>query len=233
MTRTELLAGIAIIIGIPSFLVLFLTGFQTVGILVFIIVCGLAYYYYDAKRPDFTQLSVNKKLEILDHAGKRATVTNCKTVRANHSGLSEFVCHRISADGTLMNFSYNFGPPRAGEASSIEPKMKAGVYIVRIPFPHPLRKWEKREVTLTYDLIDSFTGKTESGILVVGYPTRKAKFEIQLPQDHPCLDARVFYRSGAHEYQMDPPDVSNRNRTIVWEGKGLPRGSEYEVEWDW
>ena len=233
MTRTELLALIGIIVGIPSFLALWLTGSETIGILVFIIVCGLVYYYYDAKRPDFTQLSVHKKLEIFDHAGKRATVTNCKTLKANHSGLSEFVCRRISADGTLANFSYNFGPPRAEEANPIEPEMKAGVCIVRIPFPHRLRKWEKREVTLTYDLIDSFTRKTESGTLVVGYPTRKAKFEIQLPRNRPCQEARVFYRSGAHEYKMDSPDVSNRNRTIIWEGKNLPGGADYEVEWDW
>lgn len=242
MSRSDLLTLIgiivAIIVGIPSFLLLFLTEQQLIGtlILVFalIIIADLLYYFYDVRRPDFTIISYHKKLKILERDGTHARITLHQKLRANHKGLSEFIYRNIRADGEIRNFLVATGPYEKGAGNPVEARKAAGDYIVRQSFPYRLRKWGSIEITLIFELFNSFRGPHREWTgYVVDYKTKVAKIEVYLPSDRPCLSAGGYCRTGAQQSEIEAPAISDRNVKIVWEHRNLQPPSNYIIKWNW
>lgn len=241
MERAELLTlvgiAIAVIMGIPTFAILCQRGEFTTAIVVlifgFIIIAGLVYYYSDLKRPDFTVIFSRRRLEILDSEGTRARNTLHQKLRANHSGLTEFIYRNISTDGEIKHFRTSIGPPGSSPGRSVNATRQAGDYVVRQKFPHRLRKWRSIETTLTYQLINSYLGNPEGTTLVVSYPIKTASVEIHLPSERPCGSAKVLRLTGSQEQEMGAPNISEDRCTITWEHRNLPWASQYAIEWHW
>ena len=218
---------IGIILGVASFAPLFCKGYTAFGLLAVLIVLGLVYHYWDAfVQSDFTILTTRTTYKIEDESGSKATSKKVMKVRANHKGLSRYVHRNISADGNVKGFRTNYG--------SIETQLKGGDYTVYHTFPVKLGKWQSYEFDLIIEFEDSFVGDPEAVIMLVDSRTKSGEMRVELPETRPCKDARIYYRHGIEERQLQPPIISPDRRQITWSKKRLNKiGSEYEIEWNW
>jgi hypothetical protein len=225
----RLLAAIGILIGLPSFLLLFFSGNFVIGIFVFIILCGIAWFYYHENfLGPFNAVMSKKCLELLDKEGRKAKITLDGWVKPNHKGLHEFVLANIRSDGRIENFNSNFGTPLV--------KKEAGGYIVHIRFPNELKKGRLINVILTYDIIDGYLSNNESTSGVVEHLTKEMEFEALFPKNRPFLDTSVYKISGSDRKELHKPSCSEDHLRISWKMKrffGLERGAFFKLEWTW
>lgn len=227
MDRNELLTLIGLIIGVPGFLLLFFQGQAVIGVVVFGVCIGLAWLYWFLNQPEFTLLEVRRVIRLLDRDGTRAQMERYQEARANHKGLSEF-CHKgIMADGSIENIRIDGDEP---DYQALE----CGAIVVCKYFPDTLERGEKLEMTLTYDLVNSFTKKSEAIIHVISHKTKRLTLEVQCPSDRPVRDVKASLRYGGQKFKLLPkPKRSPDSCQIVLEIKRPKLGEEYYLEWDW
>jgi len=232
VSSEKALTIIGIVLSLPGFLVLFLSGQQIIGILVLVIALLLVLNFYrDNFLPAFTILSTSKIITILDLMGKHAAVVLNKKIVPNHRHLQEFVFHHIRADGAVSNFQTNFGLPNAIEK-------EAGAYKVALRFPKKLKRGKSFEVQLSYDIQDGYLLDKEVTALLGDYPVKELKIEIILPEGRPCLEAHAYQVRGSDlEKEIDNLCISQDRRKVTWEmRKMLPFrtiGFLYKIEWTW
>ena len=212
-------------IGLAGLLLWFLPEHKVLGIFILLATGVVVWFICWLNRPEFTLLSVEKVLDISDAAGKSAKLLRCMTARANHKGITEFWCRNISADGAIANIRID----------NVEPafiKTEAGDKQVCKRFDRPLKRGQKFDMVLSYELADSFPGTTEGLIHVVECQTKRLRLVVTLPDARNAKAARMSLRYGG-QIHKDLPAPTITGRRIEFETKWTKLGAEYSLEWDW
>lgn len=229
MSQSDILAWIAIILGIPGLLIALFSDAVIVAV-VFLILCGvLLWVRWWLSQPLYTLTCVEKVLTIEDVAGKKARLVRFHEGVANHRGLQEFWCRNISADGTISNVLIDNHAP-------YDTERRAGDLQVCTRFRQPLDRAEKFKMTLSYDLTDSFLRTPEAVIHVTESKTKKLKMVIILPPGRPAINAIATLSFGGQPHsRLFPPRLTGQvtGERIEWEIKAPKLGAEYRLEWDW
>lgn len=223
--RTEVWIGL--LFGLPSFLLLFFTGNQTIAFVVLAAVILLIYGTYLLNRSEFTILEIEKTLVIKNKQGSKATLTRQQRAVCNHKGLTEFWCGGIGATGTVNEIRIDQKKPHAVEES-------CRLYRICKRFHPPLKRGEKFETLISYVVTDSFSDDVESLHHSTDYVTRKLKMKVQLPAARKCKSAKAYTCLNQHPQKKLPmPIVSDDGRHITLEISRPRKGYEYVVEWEW
>lgn len=229
MNLDRVLALIGVAIGIPGFLILFMSDQWVHGVLVLLLVCALGAWWFYAwwrdKLPVFTVLELAKKLTITTPDGRTATLTRTQKVRINHKGITEWWCRNISADGAISNINIDQHPPDVTINTG-------GTIQVCRRFPYPKQRGEEWESTLSYDIADSFIKPREELRHLVTFKTKKVTIEVELPRGCNRADLRFTF-GGEEAERLSDPELSNNNRTIKVEIKRPRIGGQYHVGWEW
>ncbi len=228
MSLSNWLGIIAIIIGLPSFLAAFsLEGYRGYSILAITIAAILGLFWWILRMPSWTIIEMHWTLKILTTDGKSVAFTSEAKVRANQKGLTEYSHRRISADGSIRNFRLFSTPINKNDIQKI-----AGEYIVYDRF-NSMRRWQKRNLCLSYDLIDSFTKSTESITCVPDYFTREFRIDLYFPIGRIPRNVKAYRGLGAEIHELTTPNCSPDGQKVTWEGHKLKPGQYYTIEWDW
>jgi len=227
MSREELLGWAALVIGIPGFALLFVSGHAVEGAFAVTIFGGLIWLRWALSRPEFTIVELKKTLTFHDAHGHKATFERNQIVKANHKGLTEFWVKSISADGQIENLQIDGREPD-------HKRTRAGALEICKHFRQPLQRGETDEMLLSYVMIDAFPEDLESLNHGVGHRTRRLTIVVMFHHDKPCRSARAFLRYGGQIYKSLPqPNISNDSCKIEMEIKRPKLGSQIYLEWDW
>lgn len=227
MGRADLLAWVGIAIGIPSFLLLFFSGQVSLGILVVLIIIGLAWLHWFLTQPEFTIIEIEKRLIFNDPQGHSATFVRNQKARANHKGLTEFWVKGNSADGSIQNVRIDDKAPDLDH-------LEAGDRALGKRFPRPLERGQQETMKLSYDIIDGFSKDTEGLIHLVSDKTKRFRVFVEFHEQRRCNSARAFLRYGGKDYKaLREPEVFECGRRIEFEVRRPRLGAEYFLEWDW
>lgn len=227
MSREELVGWAGLIIGVPGFLLLFIQG-QAVTALALIALCGvLVWIRWSFSQPDFTLLQVERTIAFQDPQATVALMERRQVARANHKGLVEFCFKNIVADGAIRNLLINGKPPDYQGTS-------CGATEVCKYFPKPLERGQTDELTLTYELVDSFNKDSEAIIHSIAHKTKLLRVIVKCHQQRPIRNAHASMRFGGNLHRnLPPPKLSNNACQIEFEMKRPRLGAQYYVEWDW
>jgi hypothetical protein len=229
MNVDRVLAIVGIAIGIPGFLLLFISDQWVHGVLVLLLVCALAAWWFYARwrdnLPVFTVLELTKRLTIISADGRSASLARSQKVRINHKGITEWWCRQISADGTVTNITIDQLPPDVTTSTG-------GTIQVCRRFQYPKQRGEEWESTLTYNIADSFTKPHEELIHMVAFRTKKLVLEVELPRNCTHADLRFTF-GGEQGEKLSDPELSNNNRTITATIKRPRIGAQYHLGWEW
>ncbi len=228
MNLSLILQIISLVLTLPGIIALFcLPGYQAFAVLAILV--GLAFFIWWQllNYPLWTVIEMLRMIEIKVADGSFATATKNARMRANHKGLTEYVHRRIRSDGDINNFQLHSKPVPLHDI-----QRRAGEYMVWERFP-PMRIWQSRNSTLSYDLLNSFPTTHEFSGYIPDYHTKKVKIEVHFPLQRPARNARAYSGSGAETQELNPPELSSDGCVIIWERKNLKPGSYYRVEWDW
>lgn len=222
----RLIALAAIILAIPSAILLFTSEHIATGIMMAVIIIILAIVWYLNNRQSFTILNVEKKLEIHDDKGSSATLIRHQKTRANHNGLTEFWCSRsISGDGSIKNILIDGNPPH-------EITKDSGDIQVCMKFKRPKKAGESFDFVLSLELENTFLESTEALIHVVEMETKKLRLIVEFPSTRIPTIARIILRYGGNPYK-ELGQIEIVGGKIEYEIKRPRLGAEYCLEWDW
>lgn len=222
-----MLAWVGIVIGIPGFLLLFVTGQIAVGVVVVFIVAGLIWFRSSLDQPEFTLLLVEKTLSFTDPQGHRAAFVRVQKARANHKGLREFWIGNMSVDGSMEDIRIDGRMPDYQQ-------QEAGDTRICKRFSRPLNRGEVVDTKTTYFLIDSFPNNPDKLLHTVAYKTKMLRVRVNFHSDRPCRNARIYLRYGSQIYKsLPPPRVSADGCDVEFEVKRPKLGAEYCLEWEW
>lgn len=212
--------GILVACSVPAYRIL---------AIILVILAAMLYVFYRVfiGPSPWTIIETHRIVNIKKANGSLASATKNTTIRANQKGLTEFLHRNIRADGSIQNFKLG---SRLVRKSDVE--WRAGEYIIHERFP-AMKRFEKRESSLSYELIKSFPSKVESTGYLPDYHTRKCKIEIYFPKRRSARNPRAYAGIGAETKNLNTPELSPDGRKISWEGKNLKPGKSYTVEWDW
>lgn len=227
MSREELLAWAGIIIGLPGFLVFFVSTSVGIAALCLALLALAIWYHRQSNQPEFTVLEIQKTLTIHRRNGDSATLERSQTARSNHKGITEFWCRNISSDGSITNILIDAAAPHIQ-------KTEAGDIQVCKRFPQALMKGQKFTTILTYDLSNAFLSASEGLIHVVEAPTKHLRLIVILPNGKPARNMRASLRYGGNPHKNLPvPNASNNGLRIEMAVNRPVLGAEYSLEWDW
>ena len=156
------LAIAGLVIGLPSFVVLFGTDFAvaSMGAALGVVLLGAAFWvHYRASLPPYTFQRVNVHLVINDSGGRQATMTKDYEIRPNFGHLDSLTHRNIAADGSIRNFRWNDRPIEDTDIKTV-----VGEYVLTIRFPACLPKFKVFRGKLSYDAVDTFLGSSEAMI---------------------------------------------------------------------
>lgn len=218
---------VSILIGLPTFLGLFLDDKWIPASLILIAIGLAVYFVWILKEPEITILSVEKTLVVKNKQGTKAVLTSRIKGRCNHKGLTEFWFNGIGASGTVEDIRIDRQKP-----NRLEPTL--GTLRACKRFPAALQRGDTFAVEISYALIDSFTESTESLIHSVDYATKYLTMKVVLPAARRCSKA-CSYRAINHHPQcsIEDPEVAADNREIILQIKRPKLARQYVVEWDW
>ncbi len=234
MRREEILAWVGAILGfvgaVPTVL-LFATEKEAIGTLVFsivsIIVAGIFLVRWYLRLPQYSLLNYEKTLTFNDREGRSATQVSNIVLRANHPGHRDFRFKVLAADGPVKNFRINDRPP------SVE-RDEGGGREVGIEFPNPLKRFEKKDLKLSFDWVDSYTEATESWTHTVAYDTKKLRLKVQFHPDRPYDTADASVRFGGVPYEpIEGFKRSDSRLELTCEVNKPKLGAQYNIAWTW
>jgi hypothetical protein len=150
----DVVSVVALALTIPSFLILFVTGFIALGILTLILALGAGAFYWWSKQPPFTIKEVDKTLAFQDPQGHRARVTRTQIARANQKGITEIWVGNVRTDGSIENVQVDGQPPDYDE-------VRVGVRRLCKRYSRGPERGQEFRMTISFDAIDSFAGNPE------------------------------------------------------------------------
>jgi|HubBroStandDraft_5_1064220.scaffolds.fasta_scaffold71490_2 hypothetical protein len=226
MNWDRVLAIVGVVIGIPGFLIFFLSDKLAHAVVVLVVVCACAawwiYTIWRDRRPVFTVFLLEKTLEIKDPLD--AFVTRRQKVRINHKGITEWWCRNLATDGTIQNILIDGMPPDETVESS------GSLHVCR-RFD-PKNRGDFWESTLTYQVLDSFLKNREEYIHFTGFETKNLKVEVRLCR--PCTAAELYLTyAGEQRESLSAPVISPDKRVITYELKRPLLGAQYHLRWFW
>jgi hypothetical protein len=224
--------GIAgIVLGLPSFLILFLDGFQAVAVItlilaaVLIIAAAIVRWYL--RLPEYTMKHVEVTLKFLDDVGAQAVLIKKYRIRPNSFHSREIIHRNNAADGDLINIRWNGQLVPQGQIAEV-----LGEFEIKIDFLAPKPWWRSFDGELSYDLVNSFPGEREGLRYVVDFPATKVSFKIEMPSNRPCTDVEATSRAGG-EKVLPRPKVTNGGKLVTMSVKRPYPGGEYRIAWRW
>jgi hypothetical protein len=229
---TDRVIGItSLIIGIPAFLVLFISSAQRREAILCLVLVALvlgfrAYQTYLRNLPQFSILEIRKHLAIKNVDGTNAHFVATRKMRANFNGIVEFWHRNIIQDGTIVNIQIDQHIPD-------EVKIISGTTNVCKRFARPLTKGEEVTTELSFDYENSFCNPTREA-LIHNNPFKVREVEVVIDLPKPCIKAELRQTYMGEEGKLLPtPRLSNGNRKIEIKIKKPRIGASYHVEWDW
>jgi hypothetical protein len=226
LDKNDLLAWLGVLLGVPALIELFVQHQYAIAVLIFIQIGVLIWLFFFLNRPAYTLLEVAKTLTIHDPGGKSATLTRTQWARPNQSGLSQFWCKNLGADGEIKNIRIDGKP-----VSATDMRVSCRVLSIRKIFDKRLGWRKKFRVEVAYDLEDSFCAAEESLIHSVDYDTKVLKMRIELPKK--CFDAQFFYRLGDDERKAGEIDIREDRLVLDAQCRNPKIGADYYVSWTW
>ncbi len=230
MTTDRVLTIFSIIIGLPSFVALFISSeHRQAGaawlVVILLLVVARWFWKREQEKPQFSSLELRKNFKILTTDGTSATYSRLEKLRVNFNGINEWWNRNILQDGTVSNILIDGVVPDTLESS-------VGSTNVCKRFSRPLEKGEELTIEMTYELHNCFTRPHECVIHNNSAKVPLITIVIDLPR--PCFRAelRMTY-SGDHGKLLAPPEVSKSNRRIEAKIRKPRMGASYHVEWDW
>lgn len=225
--------GIAgLIVGIPGFILLFISGDRAFAWLfaILIVVCVISVYliYRAGQLPPFRMNKVRVVLRISDTLGSAATLRKEYEAVPSYGHLTEMSHRNIAADGALTNLKWNDAP-----IDSTWVKQVLGEYQIVARFPGPLACGKAFNCALSYDVLDSFLQSQEALVYVVDFPAKIVEILIQFPEDRMCSEADCFRVQGAGKTPLAKPILDPLQRTLSVKLKKPQVGAEIEVWWTW
>jgi hypothetical protein len=223
---------VALILGIPGFLLLFLTKDYAVALLIVgigVLLFGAAYLINRAgKLPPFRMKSVRVDLRLIDVLGNEATLRKEYEVIPSYAHLTAMSHRNIAADGAITNLQWNDTPI---DPSWIEQVL--GEYQITAKFPGPLPKGKLFKCALSYNADGSFLQTEEGLVYVVDFPAKTVTISIRFPEDRMCTDAWCFRVQGAGKVPLPKPQVNATQKTLQVKLKRPQVGAEIEIKWHW
>jgi hypothetical protein len=177
-------------------------------------------------QPDFTLLQVERTITFQDPQARVALMERRQVARANHRGLVEFCFKNIIADGSIQNLLID---GRAPDYQGIS----CGATEVCKYFPQ-LERGQINELTLTYELVDSFSKDSEAIIHSVAHKTKLLRVIVKCHPQRPIRNARATLRFAGQPYKnLHQPKLTNNGCQIEFEIKKPRLGAQYYIEWEW
>jgi hypothetical protein len=234
MTIDRWIAVVGLLIALPGFFELFLTGHQTEGtlaVLLGFVVVGFAWIIqYILSLPSFSAKSTEVKLELdMDKTGSVARITKHHELRPNTEAQRLVIRHNGGRGGS-KEFSWK------GESGLIEKVEEIKVFadtVVTVLFAPPIPRWRPFTGALSYHLIDSFLEKREFFAHVVEFPAKTLTIKVVFPKERPCLEATAARRVGANEKRLDDLKRLHEGELVELTLKRPAVGSEYWIRWNW
>lgn len=233
MTVDRILAVIGIAIGLPAFILTFLSGGQAATLLVaalVLAVLGAAFIIHiKTNAAPFYMKEVVLTLSIHDPEGKLATLEKKYKYQANYAHVQELSHRNIAADGSIYDIRWNGEPvPPANIATTL------GEYEVSIREKTPYTKGSVYDGCLSYRMADSFPAAQEAMIYVVDFPCKVLRIIVKLPTDRKCHQVNAYRMQGAGKKEITKNLCREEDgRRISFTVKRPPLGSQYEVWWRW
>jgi hypothetical protein len=233
INRTDVLAAIGILIGLPSFLAFAFSGLTglIISVLVVIIIIGIMVAYRNLDRPAITVLDLDKNLDIEDNEANSVTQTNHYRTKANYNGVRMFSLAGISTDGSVK-----LDDIRIDNQLPTRTSTSAGVLQLDKEFPRPLARGDERNIKLFMKFVKPFEGqRTARWHHEVGHHTMKLKMVVTFCPEKPCEQARAYMLLTGHKYKsLDGKfNLSDDKCTATLDVSRPRSGRTYTIEWDW
>lgn len=233
MRREELLAWLAVVIGIPPIVYLVKDGKWAAGVFTFLMFASLigefARIKWASKQPTLTLLRVKKRIEIVDEDAALARFEGTYEIMA-HNRATEFSVSHGDGDGKIANIKINGQPVTPpDEVKTIGPKRQ----IIK-RFSPELSPGTRTTLVITYDQIDAYPGQHKEGLSHrVSFKTKRFEVEVLFNEQRPCISARMNRRYMGSSIKLKEPHRQDNGLKTWQEIPSPPFGSEYTLEWDW
>ena len=227
MKLADILALVGVIIGLPAFLALFLSGKWIEAVLVMVLLAFLLGMLWYFGLPEFTVIRLEKILTIHDRSGRHATLVRRARMRPNQKGLGEWWCRNIGGDGEIRNVLIDSQRPS-------EQDNRGGLISVCKRYQHPLPRWKVFETTVSCEMAHSYTQTQESLIHTVAYMTRELAVTVEFPAERPVRSAQgVITFSGEQRKRVGDVNISEGGRRAELRVQKPKIGAQYHLEWEW
>jgi hypothetical protein len=232
MTTDRWIAVVGLLIALPGFLELFLTGRQTEAALIvllgFAVVVSAWIVQYVLNLPPFSAKSTDVTLE-LDKTGNVSQITKSHELRPNAEAQRLVIRHNGGRGGS-KDFRWKGG---SGSIEKVEEIKVFADTVVTVLFAPPLSRWKPFRGELTYQLLDSFSEKREFFAHVVEFPAKVLTIKVVFPRERPCVEASAARRLGANEKRLDDLRRLHEGELVELTLKRPQIGSEYWIRWSW
>ena len=225
------LALVGLVLALPGFLLLFLSGQEAVAVLVLVLgagcLIGAFVVHFIWTQPPYTFKIAEVTLSFI--GGKdRALLSKEYIIRPNYRNLQQMKHKNIASDGTVKNICWNDEPVPQNKILT-----RLGEYAVTIDFPTTCVWLRNFTGKLSYELINSFGGNSEGIFYSVDYPTKKVIIRVNFPEDCLCIHAHATLIQGAGEKEIQDPAISSDRKSLVLKLKRPKLGSQYGIYWQW
>ena len=227
----RILAVASIIIGLPGFLVLFLTTNFTLGVVLVIVgalaVAGWAAVHFLTARHPYTVVKTKQTLEFTEGVSL-AILTKEYKIKVHARDQRSLMFGKNGSDGNIESITWN------GEIIP-EDRLKTECGDIQVDIrlnPAPVRNSEI-EGTLVIRSRNAFPDRSEYWNYVPDMPTKVAELQIKVPDDRPCYNVQCRKIRGVETFPFKSPTLSPDNKTISLEIKRPKVGYEYKITWSW
>jgi hypothetical protein len=231
MSVDRKLAWVGLAVGIAGLIPIFKEAGSAwaLAVLLLLLAVGgyLIYSEWSNTRTAVSILSVEKKAEIFDAAGKRALLKRTQKIRVNQGWLHDYWFRNLVGDGQFGQFTIDGEPP------SQTAKLGCLVSLAK-HFDHPLSKGTVRDLRLECEAYDCFPDKEEGLLHDVAQDTRLLVLKVELPANRTCKESHLLLEAaGEPTKELGAPEISSDRRTITATVKRPRTGFSYHLQWTW
>ena len=226
------LAGVAILLAIPSLFAPWYSGPQAIvvasAIAAIALLLAALVVQRNLNRPAISVRAQTTSV-IFENDRTIARLVKSYEFRVHRKGLDHWVHRNISAEGQVSDFRWN------GEIVPGGDIVKRSAYFqvtVRNRYAWPLDTTIRGE--LSYVLTDSFEEDVEYLQYVSDMPTQRARLRVEFPPNDQCTSAYLQRReNGVVETFEDGVERDPQGRWLEAAVKNPKGGQEYTVFWHW